>query len=303
MGDLKLNLINHHCHKVTSDFLDLLYSRMFFPLITRPTRITANKASLKDNIFTNNPLCPSINGLFLNDISDHLPIFLLVLNNHSAGDRNKYVIFREKNAHSLNAFKEDLSKINWAELPGLDDPSGAYKIFIEKYVTIYDRCFPLKRKKVKQFNLRKPWFTKGLAKSVKKKNMLYKCFLNNPNSSNENAYKSYKNKLTHSLRIAKRLYYEKQIEKLKSNVKATWKVLNEILNRNKGKRALPSVFRADSHEITDPKEIANLFCKYFNNIGPNLASKSPASQKSHSSFLPPKLVNSIFLEVASENVG
>ena len=130
--------------------------------------------------------------------------------------------------------------------------------------------------------------------------MLYKCFLNNPNSSNENAYKSYKNKLTHSLRIAKRLYYEKQIEKLKSNVKATWKVLNEILNRNKGKRALPSVFRADSHEIADPKEIANLFCKYFTNIGPNLASKIPASEKSHSSFLPPKLVNSIFLEVASE---
>ena len=47
----------------------------------------------------------------------------------------------------------------------------------------------------------------------------------------------------------------------------------EILNRNKGKRALPSVFRADSHEIADPKEIANLFCKYFTNIGPNLLAK------------------------------
>ena len=64
-----------HCHKATSDFLDLLYSRMFFPLITRPTSITANKALLIDNIFTNDPLRPSISGLFLNDISDHLPIF------------------------------------------------------------------------------------------------------------------------------------------------------------------------------------------------------------------------------------
>ena len=96
MGDWNLNLIKHHCHKVTSDFLDLLYSGMFFPLITRPSRITANKASLIDNIFMNNPLCPSINGLFLNDISDHLPIFSLVLNNHSTGDKDKYVIFREK---------------------------------------------------------------------------------------------------------------------------------------------------------------------------------------------------------------
>ena len=69
---------------------------MFFPLITHPTRITANKASLIDNIFTNDPLCPSIYSLFLDDISDHLPIFSLVLNNHSTGDKNKYVIFREK---------------------------------------------------------------------------------------------------------------------------------------------------------------------------------------------------------------
>ena len=51
---------------------------------------------------------------------------------------------------------------------------------------------------------------------------------------------------------------------------------------------------------SDPKKIAYLFCKYFSNIGPNLAHKITASEKSHSSFLPPKLVNTIFLEVASE---
>ena len=106
----------------------------------------------------------------------------------------------KKNAHNLSAFKDDLGKINWAEIPGLDDPSCAYKIVIEKYIATY----PLKRKKVKRFNLRKPWFTKALDKTVKKKNLLYKRFLNNPNSSNENAYKSYKNKFTHSLRVAKR---------------------------------------------------------------------------------------------------
>ena len=62
------------------------------------------------------------------------------------------------------------------------------------------------------FSIRRDVKYKGLVNSVKKKNMLYKCFLNNPDSSNENAYKSYsyKNKLTHSLRVAKRLYYEKQ---------------------------------------------------------------------------------------------
>ena len=96
MADWNLNLINHHCHKATSDFLKLLYSRMFIPLITRPTIITANKASLIDNIFTNDPLRPSISGLFLNDISDHLLIFSRILYNNSTSDKDKYVFFREK---------------------------------------------------------------------------------------------------------------------------------------------------------------------------------------------------------------
>ena len=94
--------------------------------------------------------------------------------------------------------------------------------------------FHFRKVKAKRFNLRKTWFTKGLAKSVKKKNILYHCFLNNPNSSNENAYKSYKNKLTHSLRVAKRLHYKKRIEKLKL----------KILTRNREKRSLSSIFRA-----------------------------------------------------------
>ena len=173
----------------------------FFPLITLPTRITANKASLIDNIFTNDPLRPSISGLFLNDISYHLPIFSLILYNNSTSDKDKYVFFREKNAHNLSAFKDELGKINWAEMPGLNDPSWAYELFVGKYTTIYDKCFPLRKMKAKRFNLRKPWFTKGLAKSIRNKNMSYQSFLNNPNPSNENAYKSYRNKLTHSLRV------------------------------------------------------------------------------------------------------
>ena len=41
--------------------------------------------------------------------------------------------------------------------------------------------------KAERFNLCKPSFTKGLAKSIRKKSMLYQSLLNNPNSSNESA--------------------------------------------------------------------------------------------------------------------
>ena len=53
MGDFNLNLMNHQSHSATGEFLDALYSNMFFPLIMRPTTITPHSATLIDNIFVN----------------------------------------------------------------------------------------------------------------------------------------------------------------------------------------------------------------------------------------------------------
>ena len=302
LGDYNLNLLAHSRHQDTSKFLDLLYSRMFFPLITRPTRITEHRASLIDNIFTNDPLSQSVSGLFINDISDHLPIFSLISCKLRVDiDRDKFVSFRERSEVNLANFKLELENSNWAVISGLEDPSEAYRVFVDKYISIYNKCFPLKRVKAMKLNLQKPWLSKGLLKSVRKKNALYKCYLNNPIPENEHIYKKYKNKLNHSLKIAKRLYYVNQIERTKSNIKGTWKILNEILNRRKSKQRLPSLFRTDSQNLSDPHKIADHFCRYFSNIGPNLASKIPVSDKSHRSFLPERLLNSIFFEEVNEN--
>ena len=71
-----------------------------------------------------------------------------------------------------------------------------------KYITLYNDCFPLKKVKAKNVTLSNPWITKDLLKSVRKNNLLYKRFLAKPTSYRENLYKCYKNKLTHSLRVA-----------------------------------------------------------------------------------------------------
>ena len=54
-----------------------------------------------------------------------------------------------------------------------------------------------------------------------RKNKLYKQFLQNRNPTTERKYKTYKNKLTHCIRIAKRLYFDKKLTVNKSNVKET----------------------------------------------------------------------------------
>jgi hypothetical protein len=101
-------------------------------------------------------------------------------------------------------------------------------------------------------------------------NRLYKKYLSNPTLEHEMTYKRHKNKLNHSVRIAKSLHYTKKLERVKSDTKATWRVLNEVINKNKSKNKFPSSFKVDDNtEISDPVEIANRFCDYFANIGPN----------------------------------
>ena len=59
----------------------------------------------------------------------------------------------------------------------------------------------------------------------------------------------------------------------KTDLKKSWGILNEALNRNKEKIDLPSEFIYKNKTITDAIEIANSFNEYFANIGPNLSKK------------------------------
>ena len=73
MGDFNLNLMNYQSHNLTGKFLDMMYFNTFFPLITRPTRITSHSATLIDNIFQNSLETNLLSSLLFTDISDHLP--------------------------------------------------------------------------------------------------------------------------------------------------------------------------------------------------------------------------------------
>ena len=60
----------------------------------------------------------------------------------------------------------------------------------------------------------------------------------------------------------------------RSNLKQTWKVLNEVINRRIAKAPYPASFSKNGLKISNPVDIANNFCDYFTNIGSNLKIKS-----------------------------
>ena len=132
------------------------------------------------------------------------------------------------------------------------------------------------------------------------KNKLYKRYLSNPSPQKEVIYKTYfKNKLNHSLRIAKRLYYDKKLNESKSDMRASQRVPYEVLNNKKLRPKPNSLFKVADQEISDPMEIANRFYYYFSNIGPNLA-KQIQSATSHENFLFGDFPQSMFLNLATQ---
>ena len=130
-----------------------------------------------------------------------------------------------------------------------------------------------------------PWLTPGLLKSINRKNRLYKRLITSPNKSRELQYKTHKNKLNHLILIAKCSYHDRKFDSAKNDLKLTWKLLKEVINKRKSKSPLPSSFKAEGRSIRDPTEIANRFCKYFTNIGPRLASAIPAVSSTFRSVL------------------
>ena len=55
LGDINENLLKYNEGKQTSDYLEMLLSSGFMPIITKPTRITDHTATLIDHIYTNTP--------------------------------------------------------------------------------------------------------------------------------------------------------------------------------------------------------------------------------------------------------
>jgi hypothetical protein len=81
----------------------------------------------------------------------------------------------------------------------------------------------------------------------------------------------------------------------KTNLKETWKLINEVINKSKSKTPLSPTFNYGNKILTDPLEIANGFCEYFTNVGPNLAKKIPDANTPFSTFLSNRTKDSIFL--------
>ena len=195
VGDLNFNLIDYQSNVEVRDFVNLIFQHSLVPIVSKPTRVTKNNATLIDYITTNSFMNQeNLTGILKTNIFDHFPIFTISVK-HGLDSSDKKVTTRKRiiNADSIQDFRDILSEVNWENLYSISNPNDAYQYFLKVFSGIYDLVFPLKTFSVKKRTLQNLWMIKGLLKSLsKRKQKLYEKFEKKRSPRNENIYKAYK---------------------------------------------------------------------------------------------------------------
>jgi hypothetical protein len=294
MGDYNINLLNIESHALTLDFLNMMYSFDIYPLITKPTRVSDSSATLIDNIFCNCiTQCNTKNGIFYTDISDHFPVFVIDTS-YTHKVKPKVISFRDYSEKNKMNFREAILSHNWTNLLNNNDSQSAFYDFHKQFKDMYDNNFPIRYKSIGYTN-KLPWLTAALKKSIKKKNMLFAKSKKHPTEQNLKNYKLYRNKLNSLLRKSERDYYHCAIENNKSNLRKSWNILKNVINKKRGS-SLPDSVMFNGRKETNLLNIANNFNKYFVNIGSNLSKQIPSSTISPETYLKNRVVHTMLVK-------
>ena len=309
MGDFNIDLLQYNSHPMTSEFIDVMFSTYYIPLINRPTRVTDNSATLIDNIYTN---CldneNSISGILPTDISDHFPIFHIIFDKHKSETITKPVFKRKMSRKAIAEFNKCIHETRWDSILGNENTQSAYSSFVGMFSAIYNETFPVQQCKESTKIPKKPWITKNLLDCIIKKNTMYKNLKLKFDTSQYSEYKIYKNRLISILKHYEKQYYKKLLEENKHNLAKTWKTLNYLIGKKK-KLKIKSKFRHNNLEITDDKDISNHFNDYYLNMAKELyktfashrISNIGSSEINHLTHLHGSFSESIYLNPTNEN--
>ena len=68
-------------------------------------------------------------------------------------------------------------------------------------------------------------------------------------------------------------------------MRKTWKIINNQRGKLNDKTSIPTIFMENNDEITEPKQIADGFCKFFANIGKKYSENIADGQKNFKDYL------------------
>jgi hypothetical protein len=279
-GDFNLDLLKVNENKFVSEYVDTLFSFGFLQIVTKPTRMSVNSATLIDHILTNSLNENFESFLLCWQISDHLPLIHNLIFNKTKPKLAK-IKTRNFSTENVERFKKSLSNYKWDHVIAETCPQLAYTNFSNTLNNLIDTFFPETFKKF-NCNIHKmePWMTVGILTSRRNKGTLYKMQLKNPSITNRDNYKKFRNLYNLVVRTAKKNFLHSQIESNSKNLRKTWQILSNAIRKPKGKKENCSSLKVNDTDIKDPSLMAESFNKFFATAAVNVVKNINPSNKS-----------------------
>ncbi len=269
LGDLNANVLDVS-NNATKNLNSIIELYQLSQTISSPTRVTLNSSSLVDVCLTPTPDKLILSRVVKTTISNHYMI-LIVRKINIIPKLNRYKKIEVCNFKHFNAnnFQTDLHNQTWELISNYSDVDRMWDIWKTLFMDVLDRHAPLREKRVKN-KPNVPWLTSEIKLQIRKQDNLKRLAIKFSSDDYWDPYKISRNKTTDVLHKAKANYYKRQFVNVKDDPKKAWKTVNKILNREK-KSSDINCINYETHQISNPNELAECFNNYFTNIGPEIA--------------------------------
>ena len=289
-GDFNINLNDFDSDSKVETFTQLMLSHKFLPLITKPTRLNVNNATLIDHVWSTIPTkCNS--GIFEIDISDHFPNFCIFDEILFQTDKDiNYIKFRDYSLKNKGNFIKEINSINWNVVLNSDNINSNINHFNATLNSVFNKCFPIRKKQITKKRLNNPWLSSGLINSINEGHRKFKLYCKGLIAHSE--YKIYRNKLNMTIRNAKSIFYDNKFKNCLGKMRETWKNINKLTHNNNVSDI--QEMKHDDEKTDDPKALSEMFNNYFSSVASHSINITQKSSEYFKKFMPAPLNNSFY---------
>ena len=146
---------------------------------------------------------------------------------------------------------------------------------------------------------KKPWITKGILVSVKRKKKIYNkfCQAKDPERkrSLHETFKKYRNIIANLTRISKKKHYKNYFQENKNNLCKTWQGIKQIILVKKTNDKELNGLEINNTIVNGRKSIATEFNEFFGSVAKEIDKKIPKSKRTYTDYLKSRNLNSLLL--------
>jgi len=140
MGDTNINTIR--INNLSKDYINIVQSEEFNPLIFEATRVAESSKTVIDHIYINFTT-PSTSGSLAVEIADHLPVFMILYDPELSPFPDN-IQFRDFKRFKQERFKSDQEKENWSFVFNNNELNESYSRFLHTKKSLgADKVHPL----------------------------------------------------------------------------------------------------------------------------------------------------------------